>query len=103
MAPEIQQEISLNEIRNEWIKTSGPFQLKTIAEHYNIFSDLFGEAYFVPRVPLRIHYDQADGKALPVYCGNQIKPAEVSCSLFVFCLFLFNSLLTGNQSTSCCI
>lgn len=70
-------EVNLEKIREEWLKNSGPFQIKAIAEHYNIFEDLFGEAYFVPRVPLRIHYDQADGKAMPVYYGNQIKPAEV--------------------------
>ena len=72
-----QLEVSLDSIHEEWVKTSGPFQIKNIAEHYNIFEDLFGEAYFVPRVALKIQYDQGDGKALPVYYGNQIKPAEV--------------------------
>jgi large subunit ribosomal protein L38 len=71
------EEISLKEIRKEWLKTAAPFQIKAIAEHYNIFKDLFGEAFFVPRIPLSIGYQQTDGSTMPVYFGNQIKPYEV--------------------------
>ena len=59
------------------MKTCGPFHIKAIAEHFNIFDDLFGEAFFVPRIPLFIKYQQLDGSTLPVYFGNQIKPNEV--------------------------
>ncbi|EFX88649.1 hypothetical protein DAPPUDRAFT_41519 [Daphnia pulex] len=70
------EEISLKEIRKEWLKTAAPFQIKAIAEHYNIFKDLFGEAFFVPRIPISIGYQQTDGSTMPVYFGNQIKPYE---------------------------
>jgi len=69
-------EISLEEVRKEWLKTSGPFHIKTIVEHFNIFEDLYGEAYFVPRVPLDISYNFTDDVVTPVCYGNQIKPNE---------------------------
>lgn len=80
------EQISLEEIRKEWLKTSAHFQIRSIAEHYNIFEDLFGEAFFLPRIPLSIKYQQPDGSNLPVYCGNQIKPKEVklSCNYYSF-------------------
>lgn len=65
------------EVRNDWLNTSGPHHVRTLAEHFNIYEDLFGEAFFVPRVPLDIKYQQEDGAFLPVYYGNQIKPVEV--------------------------
>ena len=70
--------IPIDQIRQEWFKTSGPFHLKNLAEHFNIFDDLFGEAYFVPRTSLRITYPQQDNTAMPVYFGNQLKPQEVN-------------------------
>lgn len=71
-------ELSMEKVRSEWSKTSGPFHIKRVAEHFNIFQDLFGEGYFLPRVALSIQYQQKDGSFLPVYHGNQIKPNEVS-------------------------
>ncbi|KAK4019970.1 hypothetical protein OUZ56_001968 [Daphnia magna] len=72
------EQISLEEIRKEWLKTSAPFHIRAVAEHYNIFEDLFGEAFFLPRIPLSIKYEQPDGSNLPVYFGNQIKPKEAA-------------------------
>lgn len=69
--------LSLEDVRLEWLKTCGPYHIKSLAEHYNIFEDLFGEAYFVPRVPLDIKFQVEDGASLPVYYGNQVKPNEV--------------------------
>lgn len=71
------EEISLKEIRKEWLQTAAPFHIKAIAEHYNIFEDIFGVAFFLPRIPLSIEYQQTDGSTMPVYFGNQIKPNEV--------------------------
>jgi len=73
---DVTSEISLEEIRKEWQKTSGPFHIKTIVEHFNIFQDLYGEAYFVPRVPLNISYSFTNDISTPVCFGNQIKPNE---------------------------
>ena len=69
--------IPLEEIRNEWLETSSPFDIRRISEHFNIFQDLYGEAYFVPRVPLNIKYLESDDISIQVYHGNQIKPYEV--------------------------
>ena len=80
-------EICLGDIHKEWLKTSGPFQLKVLAEHFNIFSDLFGEAYFVPRVALNVNYTEEDGGYSPVYFGNQMKPFQV-IYIFLMCFIL---------------
>lgn len=77
-------EISLEDIRKEWLKTSAPFHIRAVAEHYNIYEDLFGDAFFLPRVPLTIKFKQPDGSSMPVYYGNQIKPIEVF--LIEFCI-----------------
>lgn len=63
--------VNLEEIHNDWLATAGPHQIKQIAEHYGIYEHLFGDAYFVPRVPLQILFDTS-----PIYYGNIIKPAE---------------------------
>lgn len=76
--------IQLELVRKEWLKTSGPFHVKAVAEHFNIFKDLFGDAYFLPRVPLSIQYQQPEGSSMPVYYGNQIKPKEVKIKIQKF-------------------
>ena len=75
-----ESEIPLGEVKNEWLKTTGPYHIKTIVEHFNIFRDLYGEAYFIPRVPLKIAYSDTADTSTPVYFGNQIKPNEVNDS-----------------------
>ncbi|KAI8422246.1 hypothetical protein MSG28_006135 [Choristoneura fumiferana] len=70
-----QLKVNLDEVRNEWLNTLGPHHKKQVAEHYGIFEHLYGEGYFVPFKNLDIFYDLKE-KALPVYCGNVIKPSE---------------------------
>lgn len=69
--------INLKETKEEWLKTSGQYQIKTIADHYGIYEHLFGEAYFVPRIPLQIVFNQ-ESVNIPVYFGNVIKPSEAT-------------------------
>lgn len=65
--------VNLNEIKEEWFKTSGPYQVRDIADHYAIYKDLFGAyAYFVPRVNLGIKYTLSNEESWPVYFGNRI-------------------------------
>ncbi|KAF5273324.1 hypothetical protein FQR65_LT04746 [Abscondita terminalis] len=66
--------IDLEEVRKDWIKTSSPYQIKEIADHYGVFNDLFGDAYFAPQVYLDISYNVSDDTQLPVCYGNIIKP-----------------------------
>ncbi|XP_058061900.1 large ribosomal subunit protein mL38 [Anopheles bellator] len=69
-------DVNIDQVREEWLQTSGPFHIRRIAEHYGVFEHLFGTAYFVPRVELRIHFEAADGALHPVRYGNLLKPTE---------------------------
>lgn len=46
--------IDLSEVQNDYAKTTRGYDLRIIADHYGVFEDLFGAAYFVPRVDLNI-------------------------------------------------
>ncbi|KAK7867748.1 hypothetical protein R5R35_002251 [Gryllus longicercus] len=70
-------EIPLEAVEETWKTTGAPFHIKTIAEHYGVFQDLFGDAYFYPVKPLDIDYKSGD-LYHPVYRGNVIKPSEAS-------------------------
>ncbi|XP_039440149.1 39S ribosomal protein L38, mitochondrial [Culex pipiens pallens] len=66
-------------VRRDWLKTSGPFHVQRLAEHYGVFEHLFGAAYFVPRVNLKVAFPTSGGElASPVYYGNVIKPSEAT-------------------------
>ncbi|XP_032900417.1 39S ribosomal protein L38, mitochondrial [Amblyraja radiata] len=69
--------IPLDEVKAEWEKTNGPYNLRTIGEHYGIYRDLFNGATFIPRVMLRVQYDCED-YATPVYRGNVVTPTEAA-------------------------
>ncbi|XP_068209894.1 large ribosomal subunit protein mL38 [Palaemon carinicauda] len=71
--------VDLDAVQQEWETTTAPLQLRTLAEHYGIFSDLFGLAYFNPYVYLTITYDYNGDTESVVYRGNTIKPAEATC------------------------
>ncbi|XP_034254865.1 39S ribosomal protein L38, mitochondrial [Thrips palmi] len=77
LARELKLDVPLESIEEAW-KESGlaSSHLKVIAEHYNIYSHLFGDAFFYPRVMLDIEYVQKDDSVVPVYRGNIIKPRE---------------------------
>lgn len=47
-------------------------QVRTIAEHYGLFNDLFKYGYFIPRVPLHVHYPYEKDQVTPVYSGNRL-------------------------------
>lgn len=56
--------------------------IKNIADHYNIYKDLFEHAYFVPALDLNVSYSNVeDGLTLPVYYGNKMTAKSV---LFLF-------------------
>lgn len=75
-------EINLDDVKTDWLSTSGQFHIRDLAHHYGVYQHLFGNAYFVPRVPLDIRYTShanADVQ-LPVYYGNTIKPSDAQCA-----------------------
>ena len=51
--------------------------IKTAAELYGIFEDLFSHAYFRPCVHLDVKYRYQD-VLVPVYRGNMVKPSEAA-------------------------
>ncbi|KAM4624633.1 large ribosomal subunit protein mL38 isoform 2-T2 [Polymixia lowei] len=67
--------IPLDRVQETWEKSSGPFQIKRLADHYGIFRDLFPMAYFLPRVSLRLSYGQDSGQ---VHYGNWLTPTEAA-------------------------
>lgn len=76
MARKGKLEIDLDQSKKDWLASLGPLHKKQIAEHYAIYEHLYGEGYFIPHLNLDIFYDLKDGKCLPVYYGNVIKPSE---------------------------
>ncbi|XP_068613372.1 large ribosomal subunit protein mL38-like [Brachionichthys hirsutus] len=68
--------IQLDQVQEIWEKTSSPFDIKRLADHYGVFRDLFPMAYFHPQVALHICYSQDDGGQ--VYCGKQLTPNEAA-------------------------
>lgn len=64
-------EIDLSAVKDDWIKTGGPFHVRKVADHYKIFEHLFGKhAFFTPRVPMNIKFKISDDVHCPVYQGN---------------------------------
>ncbi|XP_034175192.1 mitochondrial ribosomal protein L38 [Osmia lignaria lignaria] len=70
--------VNLETVKEVWWEASSPFHIRTIADHYGIFQDTFGDAYFFPVVPLEIAYKVEEDAFAKVYTGNVIKPAEAS-------------------------
>lgn len=70
--------IDLQKVRQDWLQMDGPFHIHRIAEHYDIYKHLYGDAYFMPIVPLDISYELEDDKLARVYNGNVIKPSEAA-------------------------
>ncbi|KAJ8896851.1 hypothetical protein PR048_002197 [Dryococelus australis] len=69
--------VPLDDVKEEWLKSIAPHQIKTVAEHYGIFKHLFGDAYFYPQVMLDIYYKQDEDLYMKVHRGNVVKPSEV--------------------------
>ncbi|XP_031699539.1 large ribosomal subunit protein mL38 [Anarrhichthys ocellatus] len=68
--------IPLDQVQERWEKSSGPFHIKRLADHYGVFRDLFPMAYFLPQVSLRICYSQDNSGQ--VHYGNRLTPTEAS-------------------------
>lgn len=69
--------VDLDKAKETYLNESGPDHIKTIADHYSVFEHLFGDAYFIPRIPLKILF-QTEEFNIPVYYGNTIKPKEAN-------------------------
>ncbi|XP_006635168.2 large ribosomal subunit protein mL38 isoform X1 [Lepisosteus oculatus] len=70
--------IPLDEVKAEWERTNGPYDVQRVAEYYGIYRDLFPHATFVPRVVLRVVYGTEGEHSSPVHCGNVLTPSEAA-------------------------
>lgn len=67
--------VPLDEIAKQE-KLLGGFRLvRSIAEHYNIYKDLFKHAYFVPTLDLQVKYPSGS-----VHYGNKLPTQSVNKS-----------------------
>ncbi|XP_034941567.1 39S ribosomal protein L38, mitochondrial isoform X2 [Chelonus insularis] len=63
----------------EWFNSNASKNIKNIANHYGVFQDLFGDAYFYPAFPLNVKYESEDLELIPVvHRGNILKPSETT-------------------------
>lgn len=72
--------MSLDQVFEESLKSNRPIQIQQAAEYFNVFQDLFEDAYFTPVVPLDVRFSTVEkDKEVEsrVYTGNQITPLEV--------------------------
>lgn len=70
--------VDLQKVREDWLQFNSSSHIHRLAKHYGIFGDLYGDAYFMPVVPMDISYGLPDDKVIKVYTGNIIKPSEAS-------------------------
>ncbi|CAH1779395.1 unnamed protein product, partial [Owenia fusiformis] len=68
--------IPLDEVSKEWQKESSSEHNLRIADHYGVYKDLFGYAYFSPVKPLAVTYNGDSNESVPVYTGNVLTPSQ---------------------------
>ncbi|XP_071958955.1 large ribosomal subunit protein mL38-like [Antedon mediterranea] len=68
--------VPLNEVEEEWKNASGPYHIREIAKHFNIYKDLFDGAEFLSWVIMNIRYKGEEDSIIPVYWGNVVTPFE---------------------------
>ena len=69
--------INLSDVKKRWVEEEGPGHIRTILDHYNIFTDLFGTAFFYNTTPVSVCYDYDEEFVTPVHYGNRIPACEV--------------------------
>ncbi|XP_037546623.1 39S ribosomal protein L38, mitochondrial [Nematolebias whitei] len=68
--------IALDRVQENWEKTSMPFHVRRLADHYGVFRDLFPMAFFLPEVILRISYGL--DRSGQVHYGNWLTPTDAA-------------------------
>lgn len=69
--------IDLEKTKEDWLLTNAPEHTRKVAEHFGIFENLYGDAYFHPVLPLSIDYDFGNEELLGrVHRGNIILSCE---------------------------
>ena len=82
--------LSTEEIHNPEEDRESPLRRYLAADHYGIFTDLFGPHYFTPVVDVSIFFPLGNSSnVIPVYHGNHISPEHTQVLLFFCFLSLF--------------
>jgi hypothetical protein len=72
-------------VYEEWRanQVAAALHLRESGYYFNVFSDIFGDAHFIPVLPVTISYGLPENNevSIPVCRGNIIKPTEVSISI----------------------
>lgn len=78
--------VPVDEVLEEGFEGLGQRSIYRLADHYGIYRDLYGDAYFYPQLQLRVGYDVQgeDDMVNPVFHGNKLLPAETSKAPSVF-------------------
>ncbi|XP_045192701.2 39S ribosomal protein L38, mitochondrial-like [Mercenaria mercenaria] len=73
-------EIPIEEMKEQDFEGGGQQRIHSLASHYGIFRDLFGDAYFYPKVNLKVGYsiEGEEDMVDPVFHGNTLLPEETS-------------------------
>lgn len=74
----ISDDIDLSELQKDWLENEGASHICNVAEHYNVFKDLFDHGVFTPCVPLDIIYSLDENSGNPVHMGNILQASDVS-------------------------
>ena len=73
--------VPLDGVEHAWKSELGPHHIRTVAEHYGIYKDLFGLAYFYPTTDMEITFPLDDESVIPVCRGNVLEPVMVGSLL----------------------
>ena len=65
------------DVQDEYCLETGFANLLAMADHYGIYKDLYGDAYFYPQMRLGINYDIDEEYTNPVFNGNILEASEV--------------------------
>ena len=102
--------VPVSEVHREGFCGSGQCRIHCAADHYGIYRDLFGDAYFYPQFLLGVGYKVEGEECMvnPVFHGNCLTPTEVgslgvNAKRFYLLLnsFAFRTLLLSTQGLSC--
>lgn len=75
-------EVPIEEVAEQDFEGHGQERIHALANHFGIFRDLFGDAFFYPKMKLKVGYTVKEEEDMvnPVFHGNKLLPEEV-CSL----------------------
>lgn len=92
-------EVPIEAVSEQDFEGSGQERIHALANHFGIFRDLFGDAFFYPKIKLKVGYTVKEEENMinPVFHGNKLLPEEV-CSPDIILLHMALSILFSSLS-----